>query len=68
MNALNDIPYLYLGIIHGADGCSLIQGDRDALVTLRSAIDEALHLGRGTADLADGDSDDFQVIVLRAGA
>jgi hypothetical protein len=58
---MKDFPHLYL------DGCSVIAGDRDALVTLRSAINEALRRGRGTADLVDGDLEDVQVVVLRLG-
>jgi len=54
---------LYLGIT--PDG--LIEGERDALVTLRSAINNALAHGRGTADLSDVDGEDIQIVVRRVG-
>jgi hypothetical protein len=59
-------PYLYLTIAEGWP--AVIRGDRDALVTLRSAIDQALHHERGEADVVDEDGEDNQVVVLREGS
>jgi len=55
------------------EGCDIfIQGTRDALVTLRSAIDESLRTRKGgtqtgTADLADEDGFYRLVVVRRLG-
>jgi len=44
-----------------------ISGDRDALVTLRSAINEALRKGTAEAELTDDRGDDFVLLVRREG-
>jgi hypothetical protein len=48
--------------------CVLLEGERDALVTLRSAINEALGQGRAEADLERHDESDLKVVVRRIGA
>jgi hypothetical protein len=59
----NDLPYLFLDV-----RADVIRGDRDALVTLRGAINDALRRGSADADFSDGDGDDFNLIVTRTGA
>jgi hypothetical protein len=61
-DAITDPPLLLM--VNG----SIISGARDALVTLRSAINEALAKGRGRADVEDEDGDEFHVTVERVGS
>lgn len=56
-------PYLYLDVT--ADE---IKGDRDALVTLRSLINQALRDGSATAEFSDDVADDMLFLVTRVGA
>lgn len=60
-DSITDPPLLLM--VNG----SIISGARDALVTLRSAIDEALGKGRGRADVEDEEGDEFHVTVERVG-
>jgi len=56
-------PYLHLNCTRDT-----ITGDRDALVTLRSAINEALRRGKAEGDFTDDQGDDFVLLVEREGA
>lgn len=55
-------PYLSLNCAR-----DVIEGDRDALVTLRSAINEALRKGSAMADVSDERGDDLVLVVKRHG-
>lgn len=55
-------PYLHLDVARDE-----IRGDRDALVTLRSAINEALRKGEATAEANDATGDEMFVRVVRLG-
>jgi hypothetical protein len=59
---MNDKPYLYIDV-----RADVLQGDRDALVTLRSAINEALCKGSAGAEFSDGDGHDIELRVVRIG-
>lgn len=60
---MSEKPYLFLDV-----RADVLRGDRDALVTLRSAINIALRSGSADADFSDGDGDDMRLIVERVGA
>lgn len=52
------MSYLYLNLTRDT-----IEGDRDALVTLRSAINEALRNREATVEATDRDGDDAVFLV-----
>jgi hypothetical protein len=62
-------PYLYLHVYVDVPRERIeIEGDRDALVTLKSAINDALgRLGRGWTDVSDRGGVDRTVFVTRIG-
>lgn len=62
-------PYMVLNVYSPEThhGEAVIVGDRDALVTLRSAINEALGDGRGKADVYANDGEGYEVRVLLVG-
>jgi hypothetical protein len=61
------VDALFLDADKTDDRDILVQGTRDALVTLRSAINEALSKQTGTADLADEEGFYRLVVVRRVG-
>jgi hypothetical protein len=59
---------LYLGVTVASNGDAILVGGRDALVTLRSTIDEALRKGRGVAGVSgDTPEDERTIVVSRVG-
>jgi hypothetical protein len=63
---VNSYPYKYLRV--SGIGGMFIEGDRDALVELRSAINEALAHGHGEAPCTYANGDETTVTVERFGA
>ncbi len=62
-------PLFLTAEVHHDGDCVIIGGGRDGLVTLRSAIDEALVRGQGVADVAgDKPEDERTVTVHRLGS
>lgn len=54
--------------IYGQGGwhdAALLLGDRDALIRLRDAVDEAIASGAGRCDVFTGDGEGYPVLVVR---
>lgn len=61
-------PYKYLAFVKLSTGDVLIEGDRDALVEMKSVINQALREERGEDIFADSQDNEQRVVVRRLGA